>query len=484
MRRLTIANVMLTTTFMLVFVMATRIPVDTDTWWHIRSGEHTLTQGMIYNDPFSFTRAGVEWTNHSWGSQILLYGAWSFAGSAGLALYTAALATAGMAFVYAMCAGSVYLRAFALVLGAATAAVFWSARPQMVSFFLSAVVLYLLWFYKYKKINRLWLLPPLMLVWGNLHAGFSIGFIFIGGVIAGESFGNLLHPQRENGIPPRGVLQLIVIGIIAAAALVINPYGLKMLAVPFETVSIGALRDYIQEWNSPNFQQRQTWPFLFLLFGLLGALGATARKLDWTDFVLVCGTAFMGLLAGRNLAVFAVAATPAFTRQMDALLTERGWILTPIQRITRQQARLNAALLAIIAVGVLAVIVSVLNPVTVEAAQRRFLPVAAAEFLQSEGLTGRMFNSYNWGGYLMFAVPELPVYVDGRTDLYRDEFLLRYLRTAVGSAGWREVLAEDQIDLVVIEARSDLATNLREEAGWALRYEDEMAVIFTRDSGR
>ena len=88
---------------------------------------------MIYSDPFSFTMRGQPWINHSWGSQIIMYGFWQLAGNFGLAIYTSLLATAGMYMVFRMSAGNVYLRGFALVIGAATAAVFWSARPQMLS---------------------------------------------------------------------------------------------------------------------------------------------------------------------------------------------------------------------------------------------------------------------------------------------------------------------------------------------------------------
>src|SRR5262249_32715973 len=268
----------------LLFTLATRIPVDTDTWWHIRSGEHTLTRGMIYADPFSFTVNGQPWINHSWGSQIILYGVWKLAGNVGLSLYTSVLATAGMAFVYRMCEGNVYLRAFALIIGAATAAVFWSARPQMVSFFLSTALLYILYLHKRKKIDRLWLIPPLMALWGNLHAGFSIGFIFLFGSIVGEIMGNIFKRGSEEVVPIAGVRKMALVTVVSIAAMVINPYTVQILALPFQTVSIGALQNFIQEWNSPDFHGRQTWPFIFLLLGTLGAVGAGRKRLDWTDF--------------------------------------------------------------------------------------------------------------------------------------------------------------------------------------------------------
>ena len=189
----------------------------------------------------------------------------------------------------------------------------------------------------------------------------------------------------------------------------------------------------------------------------------------------------MALLYGRNIAVFAVVATPILTFYLDSMLNELGWKLRPVTRITKRQLLINRVLVAVIGFGAFANVVAVLSPESVDTAQRAFLPIDVAEFIEEEQPQGPMLNSYNWGGYLMFALPDYPVYVDGRTDLYRDEFLTRYLRTALGRDEWRDVLDEDGINMVVVESGSGLAINLREEPGWTLIYEDDKAVIFTRD---
>ncbi len=486
MRQLTIERSMLIIVFVLLFTLATRIPVDTDTWWHIRSGEYTLTQGMIYADPFSFTVNGQPWVNHSWGSQIILYTVWRLAGNVGLSLYTSVLATAGMAFVYRMCAGNTYLRAFALIIGAAAASVFWSARPQMFSFLLSAILLYILYLNKRQKIDRLWLIPPLMALWGNLHAGFSIGFILLFGSIAGEVLNNIFNRGGEEVVPVSVVRKMVLVTLVSIAVMVINPNTIQILALPFQTVSIGALQNFIQEWNSPDFHGRQTWPFVFLLLGTFGAVGASNKRLDWTDFLLVSGTAFLSLLAGRNIATFAIVATPVFTYHLDAILSERGWVLNPVRRVSAVMARLNVVLLSAIILGAFVVIVGVLNAKSVREAQEQYLPLRVTEFLNAEQPAGPMFNSYNWGGYLMFAVPQYPVFVDGRTDLYGDAFLTRWLQTATGGDGWRETLDEYGINLVVVENGSGLARQLATDSGWRLIYprpedEDEQAVVFARE---
>ncbi|MEO1444548.1 MAG: hypothetical protein AAFV33_29415, partial [Chloroflexota bacterium] len=234
MQRLTIERVLQISLFALVFALATRIPVDTDTWWHIRSGEYTLTDGFIYEDPFSHTRNEIVWINHSWGTQLLLHWTYALAGDTGLALFTALLATGGMFFVYLACEGNAYVRAFAVVLGASTAAVFWSPRPQMVSFFLSAVVLYLLFEWRFRGHDRLWFLPPLFVLWGNMHAGFSIGFIFLLGMVGGEVAAALFNSGGEGVKGWRGVRRLLIVSAVSIAVIAINPYGYRMLLVPFQ----------------------------------------------------------------------------------------------------------------------------------------------------------------------------------------------------------------------------------------------------------
>jgi hypothetical protein len=109
------------------------------------------------------------------------------------------------------------------------------------------------------------------------------------------------------------------------------------------------------------------------------------------------------------------------------------------------------------------------------------VPVAAARYLQTEQPAGPMFNAYNWGGYLTWALyPDYPVFVDGRTDLYDDALLREYLQAALGQPGYEGVLDGHGINLVLIEAHSFLDEHLRVKAGWRLVYEDDRAVVYQR----
>ncbi len=449
MEKLTAQRVTVIALFVFTFAMATRAPADTDTWWHLRSGAYIIHERAVYTaDPFSHTMFGKPWNYVGWLSQVILYLAHQVAGDVGLALYTALLATIGMGFVFLTCADNAYVRAFAVVLGAAAAAVFWSSRPQMMSFFLSTVVLYLLHLHKRTGRDRLLLIPAVMLLWANLHGGFAIGFILLLGSIAGEVIGNLLNRGDHEVVNWAGVRKLALVTALSVAAVCVNPYGARALEYPFFTVSIGALQDFIQEWASPNFHDRQMWPFAFLLLAVYAAAGLSRRRLDWTDLILTAGAAFMALTAARNIAVFAVVATPVLTRHVDAFLEERGWRIEPQTRACGALGVVNLALTLGIVLGAGARVVAELLPRSVQQAQEAALPVRAAVWLNETKPEGLMFNSYNWGGYLMFAAPDYPVFVDGRTDLYDDAFLRAFLNAWRGFPSWEDTLDRYNIGFV------------------------------------
>ena len=486
LRRLTLRRLVIAIIFIGVFVMAIRVPLDTDTFWHLRAGEWMVSEGrLLRTDIFSHTRAGGPWINHSYLSQLILYGAYSALGNLGLTLYVALLATAGMAFIYRLCSGNVMLRGFALILAASTATVFWSARPQMMSFLLSASVYYLLEIYLRGGRDRLWLLPPIILLWANLHAGFAIGFILIVLSLAGQLL-NLLdasfkaQPISADHWQP--IRRLIIIGLLSAVAVSINPYGPRMLLYPFNTVGIGVLRDFIQEWRSPDFHQAQIWPFAWMLLGLLALVGLSRRNLNWRELLLVTGTAYLALLAGRNIALFAIIAAPVVTHHLDDLLSERGWLLRFTDRPPRGLLVFaNWLIMLLVLIAALAYLAVTLAPAAIEEARAESLPVAAVEYLNRQQPEGPIFNSYNWGGYLIWQARDYPVYVDGRTDLYGDELLRQYLSIYFALDDWQHHLDESGVNLILVEPNSPLARLLAQiPDDWTRTYSDQQAVIYSR----
>lgn len=466
--------------FVLLFALATRPPTDTDTWWHLRTGEVTLQNGAPpLTDTFSHTRFGQAWDYTGWFAQIVMALSYRLLGDAGLALLTAALAVLGMWLVWQVCEGDVYTRAFAVLIGATAAAIFWSARPQMFSFVFSALLLYLLHRFKRGQKDQLWLIVPLIIVWVNTHPGYFIAFILLGGFIVGEALGKLFGALETPSLTWRQIGKLILISVIGYAVLAINPSGTATWSYAFRTFGIGALQNFIQEWASPDFHRRETWAFLALFFATFAAVGFSKRRHDFIDLCLFCGTAFMAFYAGRNISLFALVATPILTRHVNAFRELRGWRLPKARPPKGAALVLNWLLLVLIVSGAALKIFAELTPSAIQRAQAERLPLGVVAYLNTARPQGVLFNTYNWGGYLLFAAPNFPVFVDGRTDLYDDALLSEWLRAYSGVA-WREVFARWSIGLVVLERDTTLAAILRNEPEWRETYRDQTGAVFEK----
>jgi hypothetical protein len=136
----------------------------------------------------------------------------------------------------------------------------------------------------------------------------------------------------------------------------------------------------------------------------------------------------------------------------------------------------------ILVVLVLAVLLraSVIIPLAAnQTAFRQNMPVDAVTFIKQQTPPGRLFNSYNWGGYLLWELPEYPVFIDGRTDLYNEQVISQWFQVVEAKPGWQEVLDRWHVRLILLEPGTPLIGYL-ENAGWQELYQDDVAVVYAR----
>jgi hypothetical protein len=488
--------------------------MDTDTWWHLRVGEWMLeNQTLLKGDVFSYTRAGAEWLYPRMVVQVpmaLIYRAF---GPGGLNLWVAGMVTLAYAFIWRTMEGGVFLKAFIIVMGATVSSVYWGARPYMVSFVLGAVFLWIFEDFRAGRKDRLWWLPILMVIWVNAHGGFAVGFILWGiyGLEVGIKWvsGKLRVAKKEGSVVNKekpaeaGKLQempqsyirsayslsalpkMILIGLILIFAVCLNPTGPRMLLYPFQTVAIESLQDYIDEWQSPDFHKLAVQPFIWMLWLVFGAVGISRKGLSLVDFLLVTIFAYLGFLAGRNVALFGLFAPVVLARHAGVVVESArnalGVDVYPrLDRVRSPiQGWVNRILWGVVFLVVVAKISLVYPQAVNQEAYGRYLPLEAMEFLKETRPPGRIFNSYNWGGYLQWEMPEYPVFVDGRTDLYDDEIIEQWFQVVRAEEGWQDVLDEWGVRLVFLEKGTPVLEKLLKE-GWYLLYTDEMAVIYAR----
>lgn len=469
-----------------LFAMAVRETLDPDMWWHLRTGDFILNHGIPSHDVFSFTVSHHRWITHEWLAQVFMWLAYTAGGFTALMVTFAAIITLTFWLVYRRTPGRPYLAAFIVLLAAVASALTWGARPQMFNLLLLAAFIYVVEGVRDGRLTAraFWLLPPLTALWVNLHSGYLLGVVLLATYAAGETLRSWRDPADDHGLSPQQIRLLAAVTGLSFLAALLNPNGYHLWIYPFETLGSSAMQSYIQEWQPPDFHFAIFRPFAAML-----ALGVTGwvyspRRPPLTDVLLFLGTGGAGLLSARHIPLFAIVAAPIVARSWWNVLAETRIheALSPgSEQIPGRPARAFNWSLLILAFLAAFVWVGVKAGGNDEAIARRY-PVAAVDFLEQSGLDQeRGYNRYGWGGYLIWR--GIPVFVDGRADVYGDDFLLYYRQTLELQESWREPLDDFEVTYALLGKNSALATLLAASDGWRERYADDQARIFVRAGG-
>lgn len=476
----------------LVFLMAARMPLDTDLWWHLRAGEITLQSGHpMLIDTLSFTREGSTWINHSWLAEVVMALLFRVGGYLALSAMVALVAAASMAVLFRQMSGPALLRAFVILLATLVAAVVWSPRPQIFSLLLLAVCGLILDDFRRKGINHLWFLPPLFVLWSNLHGGYPLGLGLIGAYLAGEMVDVVFEGQSTWQKHRLQIRNYAILAVVCGVAVIINPNGLNMWKIPFQTMAITVLQSAIPEWASADFHDLVQQPFLWMILAVVASFSMAGRRISGTDWITIVLFGAAGLVARRNFGPFAMVAAPILSRNLwhvgCAIRDANPWMQNRItgtnlnHTVPKNFSKvINLSLVALIGFVLFVKLFVVSLPQFVNAYERNLFPVNAVYWLKENPQKGHLFNAYAWGGYLTWAYPEKQVFVDGRTDLFGDAVIGDWLTVTQGAQGWQDILDHWQIGTVLVEPDRPVV-NLLAENGWGLLYRDETALIFQKD---
>ncbi len=478
--------------------MTARNTVDPDLWWHLRTGQWIVETGHVpHSDPFSFTRAGHAWVSHEWLSEAVFYELWKHGGAAALIVFSAIVTTAGFMLLYLRCllsGGKRHWAAAATVFGALASAPSWGVRPQMFTFTLASLLLWLLEAGTEKdRPKLLFWIPPLFLLWLNLHAGFALGpallLAYGAGLIMETAVGNT--PWQE----ARPILLRVLLLVVVCLALVpLNPSGAQLYRYPLDTLRASGMRSLIGEWHSPDFHDSLYRPLLLVWLLLLTALASAHTRPKGRVIVPLLLTSFAALDAVRHIPIFVLLAMPVIAAALPAAGDERGESSHPSAitqgRLSKSARRgapgssrlrplFNLAVVILMAVFALVKWVSLAR--NQEAREAEHFPQSAVAFLRAGNQPQRVFVYYDWGGYAIWKLyPEYRVFVDGRADLYGDD-LLRQFKTAVElRTGWRDVLDRWNVETVLVPPSCALAQALLLDPNWRAAFRDSKAILLLR----
>ena len=458
---------------------------DPDFWWHLRNGQLLLTLGrLISTSPYTFTALSHHWVMQEWLTEVWFAVLTGVSGRLGVLVYgdLLMLVTVGAILLRARLMGAghgVTLGLGALMVGLGAAPI-WGPRPQMETYALLAVTLYLV----ERQLRRggwsaAWL-PPLFLLWTNLEAGFIVGEAFLLVILGVEAW--RWWRRWPGAASLRNLWVLTAATAAAVAATLVDPNGPVILLYPFQTQFDTAQQRLIAEWHSPDFHLTVLLPFLFLVLSL-AVLLARYRRCSGRDALLLLMVTPLAFQSVRQTAVFVVVAIPVWMVGVETLRravagrSPRRWPQGPQPRLIRA---VEAGMLAVIVLVAGTQLAAGALPRVRSAVYVARWPVCAALWLRGGPPHLRIFNQYGDGGFLADQLPQDKVFIFGDAALMGNALLSQYGRTIDLAPGWLRTLDRSRSQLVVYERGMPFALAVTHTPQWVRVYQDRRVIVLER----
>jgi hypothetical protein len=447
-------------------IHASQLLNDPDTLWHLHYGQEWLRTGVFPQvDSDSFTANGLPWITKEWLSQVILALVYGVGGWPLLVVMTAACVGASMIIVGLPLARRLPLLAAVIIL--AIIPIFWAAhllvRPHVLAFPVLALWIVLL----VRAADRLEAPHPaialLMMLWANLHGGFTLGFVLAAG-LAAES---VLHAPAAQRV--RLAKGWAIFGGLTLLAAICTPFGVDSLLVTRKIFALGSHLTSIQEWEAFSFQT-QAMLGITLLAGI-GALLILRPRFRAARIALMLFVLYLALTYSRNLELLALVMPSLLAGGLAARLATRPDAWQP------QALRLNpvfASGLGVMMVGLCGL--SVWLEPKPRAINR---PEAALAFARDHGLDREpVFNDYGFGGYLI--TQDIKTFVDGRAELFPRAVFDDYNAVTSMSGDPLETLDRYRIGWILLPKGSPTAKILTVTQAWTTIYQDDVAMILVK----
>ena len=451
-------------------IFAQKLFNDGDTFWHIAAGQWILDHGSAPRaDPFSYSFAGAPWTAHEWLSEVLMALAYRAAGWNGVLLLAgfAAAATAGLLAIHLGRYLRPLPRSLVLYFGLICCAGSLLARPHLLA--LPALELWtagLLVAAEERRAPSYWLLP-VMTVWANLHGSFVLGLAltapFAADALARSEAGDRIRLARRWALFAGG----------AVGAALLTPRGVHGLIFPFQLMAMKSLAG-IGEWRSTDFSTNPPLEISLLL--ALFHLFSRGIRISPVRAIVLIGLLYLALHHARNQIILGIVAPLVLAEPLARAADAGNRASERMKAIGQRSAGLLTAVFVVAACVTVIQLNRPLGP-----ADTRAFPSTALSHVPQELVAAPVLNAYDFGGALIFE--GIKPFIDGRTDLYGDDFVQDYFAISGGDPAKLETaLQRYRVQWTIFETNSIVAKMLDNMPGWRRLYSDGIAVIHVRNA--
>ena len=453
--------------------------IDLDLWWHLKVGDWIVQHAAFpHTGILSRTAANRPWIAYSWGYEVLLSRAYAWFGLIGIGLY-GTLLTLAVAFCMYWMARRLSQRFWAAcilaALGCYAFLFLMMPRPVFFSVILSCVTLTLILdAQRVRRVQTLYWLPVIFLFWANLHIQFIYGLAIVGLLFAcnlaqriAASLGFSPSYLEEPALPLQPLAAIFAACVLAT---LISPYSYHLYGVIFEYSRSKLIYSIIKELQPLGFRGYENFVELLLAGAAFFAVG-WQKKIDPFKLALLVAASVIAFRTMRDSWFLCVAAVACLadasraTAEPDA--QEKSWELAAVFAIVLAALLLFARSADFSARGL-------------DAAISSMFPVKAVNFLRQNPVPGPLYNTFDWGGFLTWYMPGYPVVVDGRTDLYGDDFNQLLFDTQNGEASYKDNPYLNEAGVVLLHRRDGLVASLDLDPRFRKIYEDPIATVFVR----
>jgi hypothetical protein len=453
--------------------------IDPDIWWHLRTGQWIVDHAQVpATDPFSAYGLGKPWVAYSWLFEIFAYALFTGLGLMGILVFTVSMSLLIAAVLHgALRRAELPFVAEVLLVTVALGAMSSLIAPRSWLFSILFFTIELAILFRARrtdKIGPLLALPPLFILWANLHIQFVYGLAALGLFFVEVFLSQLpslsLHAPRRANIS-FGRLSLLLLACLCAT--LITPYHFRLYIPIFEVIGQTGAFQLISELLPLSFRALTDWLVIGLTIAAAFVLGWQRDWLPFPTLSLLMGT-FLALRARRDVWVLVLVAV--------FIISELGRFVRNEPSFTFTKLR---AICVVVALTVAICLIGLHRQISeqrLESVVEQRFPVAAVKFINEQNYSGPLYNYFNWGGYLIWTLPRLLVSMDGRMNLHGDLRMERSANTWSGLKGWESDPELMKARLVIGGANLALTSLMRTDSRFKLVYEDGVAAVFVNST--
>lgn len=457
---------------------------DNNVWLHLRTGAWTLQTHSVPHQGLFSQYPTLSWMDCSWGYDVLLAVAYKMWGlraiplllmffKVGLAVLTFWLAREAKASFWA----ALSLSAVAQYLIAIS-----QSLPYALSMIFFGIELLLLESSRRTgKVKRLYALPALFLLWANLHPLFLLGLLLL--ILFVISTWIESWPRRsavnwlDGDIRPLARQPVLVLSACSLFAAMVNPYTIHLFPAAYRSLYSAAGFSYFAEMRAMSFRQPQDYALMLLIMAAFLALGRR-RSLRVFELLALTAATLLGFRIQREAWMAVLAAVAILADAIALIARDR----EPLEESREWWEKATCGVM----VGAILVLGALRLPYQDSLRSRvsHAFPVKACDFIRDHGLPQPLFNEYTWGSFLTWHLPEYPVAIDSRVELYGDEITEGYFKVIAGGERLDTYPALGNAQTLLLPKQSGMVKALTAlpalSSQYRLAYSDDLAAVFTR----